>query len=360
MFTLPDGVQSLLQVSGAGDTVPQWQLNYRPHPSGQGTVLTVVMAWTIPSTSHMAAPTCGSAHGQPHRNLQPQSRLDGGTRKKRRSPSTRSRDLRRNMAWRDRQSIPPRFRTHPQNDSCYFTDGGKSGRSPTPEHSVTPVSQSSVASHVDLPRNSEVLVAPGPANDSSLNDTLPAGPSRTAAAAADEQAQPALTSCAPHLTSLGDPHLEDTYPSSECSDDHSCVSSDSEDVTKLQQLSDGRANSVDVPLQPDGEPRFLTENETKESLDAWIKTVTAFLAEDPHFRPFLTTTWLRLSPTDPLRGLRDDSVSTARQKFIVLGALLGRVSRLTKDVLASRSVTHYATSIQSVWQQLYSHFGIYN
>ena len=141
----------------------------------------------------------------------------------------------------------------------------------------------------------------------------------------------------------GEPYESNSIVPIDCEGSADCDLSDSESKP-----------SVDSTF-----PRTLTHHETQESLNSWQQDMLSWLAMDPNFEPFLSGyTWAKATRTQPFRGLSDDLPSgrSAHEKLLALNAMLARFSRFC-PVLSPRAICDRATSIDMIWQFIYTHFG---
>ena len=109
----------------------------------------------------------------------------------------------------------------------------------------------------------------------------------------------------------------------------------------------------------------LSKHESITSFEAWRQNLQYCLSLDQNFAPFLSddTTWLKKSPTHPLRGFEDDDEDipaarrrTAHQKNAHLELMLGQIANFC-PIISRNSIVKSSTSIQSIWQAIRAHFG---
>ena len=112
----------------------------------------------------------------------------------------------------------------------------------------------------------------------------------------------------------------------------------------------------------------LTKHETITSFESWRHNLQYCLSLDSNFAPFLASdfTWLKKSPTSPLRGLVDDDDDnenipaarrrTAQQKLTHLELMLGQIANFC-PIISRNTIIKSSTSIQSIWQSIRAHFG---
>ena len=108
----------------------------------------------------------------------------------------------------------------------------------------------------------------------------------------------------------------------------------------------------------------LTKQETITSFEAWRQNLMYCLALDTKFAPFLVAgfTWKK-STEDATRGLKadDETVAedkrlTAAQKCSFLDLFLGQIANYC-PVIARNTITKKATSLESIWQAIRTHYG---
>ena len=98
----------------------------------------------------------------------------------------------------------------------------------------------------------------------------------------------------------------------------------------------------------------LTENEDIVSLDQWKTKTISYLHQFEGFVPFLDgLMWEVVSPSqNDNRGLPDMQV-------FALNAMLGEIARRCPDCLWDK-IFKYSTSIENVWNSIYSKYGVVN
>lgn len=108
----------------------------------------------------------------------------------------------------------------------------------------------------------------------------------------------------------------------------------------------------------------LTKHETVTSFEAWKQNLLYCLALDPQFASFMTPgfTWKKASD-EAHRGLKADTEPvpeakrlTAAQKCHFLDLFLGQIANYC-PIIARNSITKKATSLESIWQSIRTHFG---
>ena len=111
----------------------------------------------------------------------------------------------------------------------------------------------------------------------------------------------------------------------------------------------------------------LTKTETFSTFEAWRQNLVYSLALDKQFAPFLkeSVTWKKKHPSDPNRGLVDDTVETdgvnvivqtADQKVVILELLLGQIANYC-PIINRNTIIKNSTSVESVWQTIRLHYG---
>jgi hypothetical protein len=143
-----------------------------------------------------------------------------------------------------------------------------------------------------------------------------------------------------------------------CSEHSDCLPSDSDTVeSDIESPTCDSSNHPDTSIDP-AIPRTLTNGESQQSLDGWRTDVMSWLSGDPNFVAFLgTSTWTRISKTQPFRGFSDDPPpgKSAQQKAWTLDAMLNRIAMLCPSI-ALRSVNSKCTSLNDVWQSIYVYY----
>ena len=109
----------------------------------------------------------------------------------------------------------------------------------------------------------------------------------------------------------------------------------------------------------------LSKNETINSFENWRQNLVYTLSLDTNFAPFLAhgATWAKKTKAQPLRGFTDDGETvplsrrkTARQKVNFLDLMLGQIANYC-PVISRNTLLKNSTSIQSVWNMIWEHFG---
>ena len=109
----------------------------------------------------------------------------------------------------------------------------------------------------------------------------------------------------------------------------------------------------------------LTKQETITSFEAWRQNLQYVLSLDPNFAVFLVeeTTWLRKTPTSPLRGFENDGEDvlavnrrTAAQKLTHLELMLGQIANYC-PVISRNIIVKNSTSVKGIWQAIHAHYG---
>jgi hypothetical protein len=217
-------------------------------------------------------------------------------------------------------------------------------------------SDSSIVSvGMDHPTNPTCLHA---VRDISLHASLATPPSSTAASSPQSSHYDAgldvPSTITAHLCDLSDSDIDSSI-SDPCESD-SFIPLDDEDCAK----SDHELSDSGSPPSPDAIfPRTLTRQETQESLDTWKQDMLSWLATDSNFEPFLSgCTWTKATRIQPSRGLSDDLPSgrSAHEQLLALNAMLARFSRFC-PVLSPRAICERATSMDMIWQLIFTHFG---
>ena len=107
-------------------------------------------------------------------------------------------------------------------------------------------------------------------------------------------------------------------------------------------------------------PWKLSEDETFSSYTSWQQNITYCLNQDKNCQPFLlNTSWTKISPDHPTRGLQDDATDGGlkkEQKLLNLNAMLGYICQFIPHYLASE-VVNLSTSINSVWDTIRQYYG---
>ena len=105
----------------------------------------------------------------------------------------------------------------------------------------------------------------------------------------------------------------------------------------------------------------MTKTETITSFES---KYTLYLSTGPKFANFLVDwfTWLKKTPTTPLRGLTDDGETvpedkrhTAAQKVTQLVLMLGQIANFC-PVISRNSIVKNSTSMISIWQAIRLHY----
>lgn len=108
----------------------------------------------------------------------------------------------------------------------------------------------------------------------------------------------------------------------------------------------------------------LTKCETVTSFESWKENITYVLSLDQNFALYLsaTSSWLKKTKLNPLRGLTDDGAAvtrnplTAHQKLAHLELMLGQIANFC-PIIARDTIIKKSTSLNSVWSSIRSHFG---
>jgi hypothetical protein len=101
--------------------------------------------------------------------------------------------------------------------------------------------------------------------------------------------------------------------------------------------------------QDSDEPRFLSDNETCETLNSWVEDLTQFLRAEDNFSRLIDSGWKTSSV--PNRGCKDDNDAYA------LDALIGYVVRFSNGALL-RSQTRSSKSLKALLNGVYRHYNI--
>ena len=108
-------------------------------------------------------------------------------------------------------------------------------------------------------------------------------------------------------------------------------------------------------------PWKLSEEETFASFTSWQQNMSYCLNLDKNCQPFLlpTSTWLKVSPANPFRGLNDDAGEnglTKEQKLVNLTFMLGYISQFTPHYL-SNDIIQNSTSMTDIWNLVRQYYG---
>lgn len=149
--------------------------------------------------------------------------------------------------------------------------------------------------------------------------------------------------CSAH--SQADAHIS-AIPSSNSSvsgDDFHQQSSSELDMNETRPITSNNET------QNSDEPRFLSENETCETLNSWVEDLTKFLRTDDNFSRLIDSGWKTSSV--PNRGCKDDN------DVYALGALIGYVVRYSNGAIL-QSQTRSSKSLKSLLNNVYRHYNI--
>ena len=111
--------------------------------------------------------------------------------------------------------------------------------------------------------------------------------------------------------------------------------------------------------------RCLTKTETIHTFEKWKSNLINYLSLDTNFAMFLeeTASWQSASKNNNTRGLTDDPISvpeaqrnTAVQKVMILDAMLSQIAYYC-PVISRNTITKRSTSLNSIWQLMYMHYG---
>ena len=150
----------------------------------------------------------------------------------------------------------------------------------------------------------------------------------------------------------------------ECDDTVTCVTVSTSDGNTGQ--TDDEQNEVGIgicaglhysnseintgePNNEVNEPRMLSKNESRESIDAWSKQITDYLCSDEHFSRIVDMEWKKTSV--PYRGLDSDN------DVFILEALIGQVVRFANGAILNYQ-TKTCKSLKHLLANVYRHYNI--
>jgi hypothetical protein len=346
MSSLPPKLQCVLNASGIGETVPQWQVAVNQ------SLVTVTLIWnTSPASTAVAA-----HHVSPNQVKGNPVTLDNPPRRKHKSPSSRRRDFHRREYWKKvrRGTASPIIQT---SSASHQSRGQDSPPSDLRDDSVYGAGMDTPTSvmAIDIQTEQDFCDTSQDTPSSPTSPHMPLAPlNKPLPSPSNFNAGLDISSSNPAYLTIHQPILSAKPSDIAESVDSNCDSSDSERIVRDND-SPSNCEASDIAEFP----RKLNQMECQESLDQWRSNIISWLAEDTNFEPFLMDcTWNRKTSSKPLRGFADDPLSgkSASSKALALGAMLAHVSNLC-PVINPRTICERTTSMDNIWQLVFTHFG---